>query len=292
MHRDLKPENLLLDSQGNINVCDFGWSALNANEKDRNTFCGTLDYMAPEVINGQSYDFAIDVWALGVLLYEMVHGYSVYGSNVNIKEKLFMTKRGDEIMYRSDLSNELRSLLKSLLRVNPRDRPRVRQIFEDPWMKYHARQNNIDVESMVEQNRAQANSDITLSTAKDRFRTGGSAQESARRSTNQFMNQAGQSQRYTDGHITKIVSTTQRTADTPNNMLDILKIENPKNVLVGKQQTKDQMEAQPGKRVSLDKHYSIFKAEENYKEKEAQEDSGWVAQVMNIFHRFGCFKNS
>ncbi len=75
IHRDLKPENLLLDENGNIKICDFGWSAefSNQNQK-RTTFCGTIDYMAPEMIQDKSHDHTLDIWCLGVLLYELLHG--------------------------------------------------------------------------------------------------------------------------------------------------------------------------------------------------------------------------
>ena len=75
LHRDLKPENLLLDADRNIKVCDFGWSAELKGEK-RQTYCGTPDYMCPEMVWSQDgYDHTVDLWALGVLIYEMLHGY-------------------------------------------------------------------------------------------------------------------------------------------------------------------------------------------------------------------------
>ena len=73
----MQPENLLLDRHLNIKLCDFGWCAEGITTA-RNTFCGTYEYMAPEMLFGNNYDFSIDIWALGVLLYEMVHGHAPF----------------------------------------------------------------------------------------------------------------------------------------------------------------------------------------------------------------------
>lgn len=73
MHRDLKLENLLLDSKGNLKLSDFGWSAINTTRL-RQTYCGTLDYMAPEMVQGRQYDSKVDIWSLGVLLFELTQG--------------------------------------------------------------------------------------------------------------------------------------------------------------------------------------------------------------------------
>ena len=72
MHRDIKPENILL-SQGVLKVCDLG-SAGYSPKNQRSTFCGTMDYVSPEVINGQQYDQNVDLWSLGVLTYELASG--------------------------------------------------------------------------------------------------------------------------------------------------------------------------------------------------------------------------
>ena len=83
IHRDLKPENLLLDEKNNIKLCDFGWCA-ELNLGNRVTFCGTFEYMAPEIVNELPYNSSIDIWSLGVLLYELLHGYSPFAVIIHL----------------------------------------------------------------------------------------------------------------------------------------------------------------------------------------------------------------
>lgn len=83
----------------------------------------------------------------------MVHGYSVYGSHVNIKEKLFFAKRGEEIKYGQNLSPELVELLSGLLRSSVRDRWTLKQIFYSKWIRQHALEFDINIEEYLERNR-------------------------------------------------------------------------------------------------------------------------------------------
>ncbi|KAL0379633.1 UNVERIFIED_CONTAM: Serine/threonine-protein kinase Aurora-3 [Sesamum angustifolium] len=72
IHRDIKPENLLLDHEGRLKIADFGWSVQSRSK--RHTMCGTLDYLAPEMVENKAHDYAVDNWTLGVLCYEFLYG--------------------------------------------------------------------------------------------------------------------------------------------------------------------------------------------------------------------------
>ncbi|CAI5729877.1 unnamed protein product [Hyaloperonospora brassicae] len=75
IHRDIKPENLLLSEEGTIQLADFGWSSANVTAATRrDTLCGTLDYLSPEMIRGEKYDESVDIWAVGIIMYELLVG--------------------------------------------------------------------------------------------------------------------------------------------------------------------------------------------------------------------------
>ena len=77
IHRDLKPENLLLThGYRQVKLADFGWASEASDT--RKTFCGTMEYIAPEILNSSEYSKEVDVWALGILLYELLHGQSPF----------------------------------------------------------------------------------------------------------------------------------------------------------------------------------------------------------------------
>jgi len=134
MHRDIKPENLLLDKDLNIKLCDFGWSAERIHDK-RTTFCGTYEYMAPEVIYKRPYDYRIDVWSLGILLYELLHKEAPYkGRSLN---EIHASLAKGPIVYGPHVDVQAKDLMQRILKANPGDRPSISQILAHPWVRKH-----------------------------------------------------------------------------------------------------------------------------------------------------------
>ncbi|KAJ1888886.1 Serine/threonine-protein kinase, partial [Kickxella alabastrina] len=121
IYRDLKPENILLDYSGHIALCDFGLCKLNMGDNETtNTFCGTPEYLAPELLQGRGYTKTVDWWTFGVLLYEMMTGLPpFYDENVN---EMYRRILEDELVFPEDMGNRAKSLLRGLLQRDPRRR--------------------------------------------------------------------------------------------------------------------------------------------------------------------------
>lgn len=118
IHRDLKPENILLNPLGNIAITDFGLAKENITDSCRtSSYCGTIEYMAPEMIQGKMYGKAADWWSVGALLYDMLCGYPPFRDSN--PRRLGKKICNDPLKFPRFLTGEVISLLKGLLDRNP-----------------------------------------------------------------------------------------------------------------------------------------------------------------------------
>uniref|UniRef100_A0A8C4KBG2 Serine/threonine-protein kinase N3 n=1 Tax=Dromaius novaehollandiae TaxID=8790 RepID=A0A8C4KBG2_DRONO len=121
IYRDLKLDNLLLDAEGFVKIADFGLCKEGMGFGDHtNTFCGTPEFLAPEVLTDVSYTRAVDWWGLGVLIYEMLVGESPFPGDD--EEEVFDSIVNDEVRYPRFLSTEALSIIRKLLRKCPERR--------------------------------------------------------------------------------------------------------------------------------------------------------------------------
>ncbi|XP_051984363.1 serine/threonine-protein kinase N2-like [Xyrauchen texanus] len=121
VYRDLKLDNLLLDTEGFVKIADFGLCKEGMGYQDRtSTFCGTPEFLAPEVLTETSYTRAVDWWGLGVLIFEMLVGESPFPGDD--EEEVFDSIVNDEVRYPRFLSTEAISVMRRLLRRNPERR--------------------------------------------------------------------------------------------------------------------------------------------------------------------------
>ena len=143
IHRDLKPENLVLDKENNIKICDFGWSAESKGSAHRTTFCGTVDYMAPEMLCNKPYNASLDVWCQGILLFELLHGYPPFSGKSESEKMQKIRSHKNKIKFAESISEDIRALVEKMLQYEPNNRYTVEQILESDWIRHCKKINGI-----------------------------------------------------------------------------------------------------------------------------------------------------
>jgi len=132
IHRDIKPENILIGLNDTLKIADFGW-AVHAPSSRRETFCGTLDYLPPEMVHNKRYQNRVDNWGLGVLLYEFLVGKPPFEDN---SEKGTYNKiKKSNVSFPPNITVEAKDLIQQLLHKNPNERVTLQEVLEHPWIK-------------------------------------------------------------------------------------------------------------------------------------------------------------
>ncbi|KAL1924232.1 uncharacterized protein VTP21DRAFT_7267 [Calcarisporiella thermophila] len=129
VYRDLKPENILIGEDGHLVLTDFGLSkkfsseemaAAGENDLKTSTFCGTAEYLAPELLRAEEYDFSVDWWSLGTLLYEMLTGYTPFWADT--QQDMFTRVLEDDVEFPADFDEDAADLIWGLLQRDPAKR--------------------------------------------------------------------------------------------------------------------------------------------------------------------------
>ena len=131
IHRDIKPENVLINEEMRAKLTDFGWSNyLNTNTK-RTTMCGTPVYLAPELVNNTGHDHRVDIWCIGVLMFELLTGQPPWlGDDVQtLKYNISRMK----IKWQKNMDPDAVDLIKKTLRYNPNERISLRNMLMHPF---------------------------------------------------------------------------------------------------------------------------------------------------------------
>lgn len=133
IHRDIKPENLLLDCKGRVKLADFGFSCYDIDNKSSQKLCGTPIYCSPEMIKGRFQHKTMDIWSLGVTLFELITCSTPFEGNT--ENKLFNNIVNHRIVWPRDISDSAKDLLKKMLVQNPANRINIDKICEHQWVK-------------------------------------------------------------------------------------------------------------------------------------------------------------
>ncbi|GFH11451.1 protein kinase domain-containing protein [Haematococcus lacustris] len=134
IHRDMKPQNILIGSGGTVKLCDFGFArAMSCNTMVLTSIKGTPLYMAPELVQEQPYNHTVDLWSLGVILYELYVGQPPFYTNSIYSLISHIVK--DPVKFPTNISADFKSFLKGLLNKKPADRLGWPELLEHPFVR-------------------------------------------------------------------------------------------------------------------------------------------------------------
>jgi len=135
IHRDIKPENILVGLQGEVKLADFGWS-VRTPSKRRQTMCGTLDYLPPEMVEQKEYSYKVDNWTVGVLCYELLKGTPPFEDNE--ERETYRRITNTEYTFPDHFTEGARDLIKRLLQYQANYRLELEQVQRHGWVRQHA----------------------------------------------------------------------------------------------------------------------------------------------------------
>ncbi|XP_012214774.1 aurora kinase C-like [Linepithema humile] len=136
IHRDIKPENLLLGANGELKIADFGWS-VHAPSSRRDTLCGTLDYLPPEMISGKTHNHTVDFWSVGVLCYECLVGEPPFFAKTS--DETYVNIKRLRFTFPSFISEDAKDLISKLIVIDPEKRLDMNGVLTHPWIVKHCK---------------------------------------------------------------------------------------------------------------------------------------------------------
>ena len=132
IHRDIKPENVLLSEGLVAKLTDFGWSNYIQEDEKRTTVCGTPIYLAPEILEEKGHNEAVDIWCIGVLLFELVTAQVPFqGNDIDtLKENILKLK----ITWPKDINTDAKNLIMKILKLDPKQRLPLEDMLKHPFI--------------------------------------------------------------------------------------------------------------------------------------------------------------